>query len=127
MTLADRVAVLDKGRFLQVSPPAEIYDQPNCATVAHFIGHSAIIPVHCQGGIARLDDQQITPSNPSCPDGPAMRDASIILRENPRRAASSITMPDPEYNGWVDPNSGAIPSNCITGMSNLIALCNKLL
>ncbi|HEX4408096.1 MAG TPA: ABC transporter ATP-binding protein [Xanthobacteraceae bacterium] len=39
MTLADRIAVMDRGRLMQVAPPAEIYEQPNSRWVADFIGN----------------------------------------------------------------------------------------
>jgi putrescine transport system ATP-binding protein len=38
MTVADRIAVMDRGRLTQVAPPAEIYEQPNSRWVADFIG-----------------------------------------------------------------------------------------
>jgi putrescine transport system ATP-binding protein len=38
MTVADRIAVMDRGRLIQIAPPAEIYEQPNSRWVADFIG-----------------------------------------------------------------------------------------
>jgi putrescine transport system ATP-binding protein len=38
MTVADRIAVMDHGRLMQVAPPAEIYERPNSRWVADFIG-----------------------------------------------------------------------------------------
>jgi putrescine transport system ATP-binding protein len=38
MTLADRIAVMDKGVIRQVGPPAEVYEHPNSSFVAGFIG-----------------------------------------------------------------------------------------
>lgn len=38
MTLADRIAVMDRGRVQQVGPPAEIYEHPASRFVAGFIG-----------------------------------------------------------------------------------------
>ena len=38
MTVADRIAVMDRGRLMQVAPPAEIYEWPNSRWVADFIG-----------------------------------------------------------------------------------------
>src|SRR6516162_2475585 len=38
MTVADRIAVMDRGRLMQVAPPAEIYEQPDSRWVADFIG-----------------------------------------------------------------------------------------
>jgi putrescine transport system ATP-binding protein len=38
MTVANRIAVMDRGRLMQVAPPAEIYERPNSRWVADFIG-----------------------------------------------------------------------------------------
>jgi len=43
LALADRVAVLDRGRLLQAGPPSEIYRSPADATVAGFVGRGAIV------------------------------------------------------------------------------------
>jgi spermidine/putrescine transport system ATP-binding protein/putrescine transport system ATP-binding protein len=38
LSLSDRVAVMSGGKILQVAPPRELYDRPNCREVADFIG-----------------------------------------------------------------------------------------
>jgi putrescine transport system ATP-binding protein len=38
MTMADRMAVMDKGRIVQVGTPAETYEAPNSKFIADFIG-----------------------------------------------------------------------------------------
>lgn len=38
MIMADRIAVMQEGCFLQVGPPTEIYETPSCVFVAGFIG-----------------------------------------------------------------------------------------
>jgi len=38
MTVADRIAVMDRGSLMQVAPPAEIYEQPNSRWIADFVG-----------------------------------------------------------------------------------------
>jgi putrescine transport system ATP-binding protein len=38
MILADRIGVMDRGRLMQVAPPAEIYERPNSRWVADFVG-----------------------------------------------------------------------------------------
>jgi putrescine transport system ATP-binding protein len=40
MTVADRIAVMERGRLMQVAPPAAIYEQPNSRWVADFIGEA---------------------------------------------------------------------------------------
>src|SRR6201987_2415142 len=38
MTVADRIAVMDRGRLVQVAPAAEIYERPRSRWVADFVG-----------------------------------------------------------------------------------------
>ena len=51
MTVADRIAVMDKGKLVQVSTPTELYEQPNNKYVADFIGDINLI----EGNIAATD------------------------------------------------------------------------
>ena len=39
MTMADRIAILDKGEVMQVATPAEIYEAPGSRFVASFVGN----------------------------------------------------------------------------------------
>ncbi|MGO1162656.1 ABC transporter ATP-binding protein [Brucella pseudogrignonensis] len=43
MTMSDRIAVMDKGRIMQVATPAEVYEAPGSKFVADFIGNVNII------------------------------------------------------------------------------------
>jgi putrescine transport system ATP-binding protein len=43
MTVADRIAVMDRGRIVQVGPPQDIYEQPVSRYVAGFIGDVNLI------------------------------------------------------------------------------------
>ena len=43
MTVADRIAVMDRGRLAQVGTPAEIYEQPSSRWVAEFVGDVNLI------------------------------------------------------------------------------------
>ena len=49
MTLASRIAVMDKGRFLQVGAPQEIYEFPCSRFVAEFVGTANIFAGCVQG------------------------------------------------------------------------------
>jgi spermidine/putrescine transport system ATP-binding protein len=40
LTMSDRIAVMSQGKVLQIGPPVEIYERPNCKFVADFIGTS---------------------------------------------------------------------------------------
>lgn len=52
--IADRIAVLKKGRLLQIGTPQELYDHPASTDVAGFIGHASVVPVERNGDIATL-------------------------------------------------------------------------
>jgi iron(III) transport system ATP-binding protein len=45
LALADRIAVMNRGRILQLADPATVYMHPNSSTVADFIGYSNIFKV----------------------------------------------------------------------------------
>ncbi|MCR5084374.1 MAG: polyamine ABC transporter ATP-binding protein [Succinivibrionaceae bacterium] len=38
MTMADRIAIMDRGEFIQIGGPRELYENPNCRFSAEFIG-----------------------------------------------------------------------------------------
>jgi spermidine/putrescine transport system ATP-binding protein len=49
LTMSDRIAVMRAGRLEQVGTPEEIYDSPESAFVARFIGSANLIPVTVEG------------------------------------------------------------------------------
>ncbi|MCL2372428.1 MAG: ABC transporter ATP-binding protein [Defluviitaleaceae bacterium] len=44
LTMSDTIVVMNEGKILQIGTPEDIYNEPNCAFVANFIGESNIIP-----------------------------------------------------------------------------------
>lgn len=55
MTVADRIAVMDEGKLIQVATPTEIYEQPATRYVADFIGDVNFL----EGRIAAVRDNEI--------------------------------------------------------------------
>lgn len=53
LALADRLAVLDLGRILQVGPPIEVYQRPADAFVAQFLGPTNLIQGQFESGDVR--------------------------------------------------------------------------
>ena len=49
MTTSDRIAVLNRGRLVQVGPPAEIFDRPKTRFVAEFVGKANIVSGRLDG------------------------------------------------------------------------------
>lgn len=51
MTMAGRIAIMDRGEFVQIGGPEEIYEHPNCRLSAEFIGSVNIFEgVLAEGG-----------------------------------------------------------------------------
>jgi iron(III) transport system ATP-binding protein len=55
MSISDRIAVMKKGRIVQVGTPQELYMKPNSLFVANFIGESNFL----EGSIADLTDRKL--------------------------------------------------------------------
>ncbi len=51
LSIADRMAILESGRILQVGTPREVYKRPTCKTVANFIGETDFIPGKVLGAV----------------------------------------------------------------------------
>ncbi|MDY0329186.1 MAG: polyamine ABC transporter ATP-binding protein [Thiomonas sp.] len=62
MTMADRIAVMRDGRFLQLGTPVEVYETPNCLFVADFIGD-----VNLFAGRVEVDEpDHVVIASPQC-------------------------------------------------------------
>jgi spermidine/putrescine transport system ATP-binding protein len=58
LTMADRIAVMNHGRALQVGPPKEIYERPKTRFVAGFIGDSSFLSGR-MGGSRGADQSEV--------------------------------------------------------------------
>jgi iron(III) transport system ATP-binding protein len=56
LSLADRVAVMDRGRIMQLGTPEEVYARPGNAFVAGFVGRSTSFAAVVEGEGLRLPD-----------------------------------------------------------------------
>lgn len=56
MTMADRIAIMDKGQVMQVATPAEIYEAPASRFVADFVGSVNML----EGTVASRDGKSVT-------------------------------------------------------------------
>jgi len=93
ITMADRIAVMSNGRFLQVGQPHEIYETPNCRFVADFIGNVNLFdgtvevdePDHCVVATdhGRLYVGHGITGNPGMAVSVALRPEKIELRREP--------------------------------------------
>jgi putative spermidine/putrescine transport system ATP-binding protein len=87
MSMADKVAVMNGGRILQIGAPADIYDRPNSRFVAEFLGTSNIFE-----GRASDDGASLVVSGPQGPVNvhllqPQVSGQSLVLSVRPERMA----------------------------------------
>ncbi|MCK5915641.1 MAG: polyamine ABC transporter ATP-binding protein [Deltaproteobacteria bacterium] len=104
MTMATRVAVMDKGNIIQVGPPSEVYEFPNSHFTAEFIGM-----VNLFDGVIKVDkpDHAIIESNDIGSDiyidhgviGTVGMEVSIAVR--PEKVILSRELPEGQYN-WAE-------------------------
>jgi ABC-type Fe3+/spermidine/putrescine transport system ATPase subunit len=52
--VADRVAMLERGRLLQVGTPESLYHEPATRAVAEFVGRAALVPAMAAGHTVRI-------------------------------------------------------------------------
>jgi len=66
LSIADRVVVMEKGRFQQVGKPIDIYKSPTSSFVADFVGTSNFFEGHCVDNRVKTANREfkIAPANP---------------------------------------------------------------
>jgi putative spermidine/putrescine transport system ATP-binding protein len=52
LTMSDRIAVIDRGRFRQIGKPQDIYERPESRFIAEFIGESQFLAIDFHSGKA---------------------------------------------------------------------------
>ncbi|WP_022706296.1 ABC transporter ATP-binding protein [Paracoccus zeaxanthinifaciens] len=53
MAMADRIAVMDRGRIRQLDTPQNLYERPASRFVAEFVGRGTVVPVQAHDGAGR--------------------------------------------------------------------------
>ena len=99
MTVADRIAVMDRGRIVQVAAPAEIYEAPRSRYVAEFIGDVNIF----EGRARQVGADAVAIDLPGAPAGlaapaPAERPArgdAVLLAVRPEKIEITSGPPPP--------------------------------
>jgi len=103
--IADRVAVMSKGRLLQAAPPQEIYRSPADAAVAGFVGRGSLVSGNSVGhsdrtSIIDIAGHRLTARSHENPAGPV----KVLLRPEALRIADEglpATVLDSVYRGPV--------------------------
>lgn len=85
MTMADRIAVMDHGKVLQVGTPEEIYEAPTTKFVADFIGETNFVSgtykeMAGQYAVVKLDEQTTIRAVPSTEEMAASGSCTVAIR-----------------------------------------------
>jgi len=93
LDLADRVAVVNRGRIEQIGTPTEIYEAPRTRFVFDFLGRTNAFSCTIENGHVRLGDRVLAVEG--MPDGPAdafVRPHDIVLARatNPERTGDAM-------------------------------------
>ncbi|GLK54315.1 putrescine transport system ATP-binding protein [Methylopila capsulata] len=94
MTVADRIAVMNHGKLVQVATPGEIYEQPSCRYVAGFIGDINLFEAEVAasaGGLVTLKSDEVGATFSAA--GEASPGASVALAVRPEKVRISIDPP----------------------------------
>jgi len=86
MEVADRVAVMRRGRIVQAGTPETLLENPADAFVAGFLGEANRIPCAVAAGVARFADDALPPLPVRAPDGAAtafVRPHELAARPDP--------------------------------------------
>ncbi len=95
MTMADTVAVMNKGRIEQMGAPEELYELPKTVFVANFLGQSNLFTVDVDGGTDQVI-HTISPSGKiSVPRRRSERDSgTITVGVRPEKLRLNQSAPD---------------------------------
>ena len=86
LSLADRVAVLNAGRLVQVGPPDEVYRNPADPFVARFVGDADLVEGHSDGAVLDTPLGRLVVAGTIPPAGPAVavvRPETVRLTPDP--------------------------------------------
>jgi sulfate transport system ATP-binding protein len=91
LELADRVAILHRGRLEQIGTPDDILDRPATSFVAGFVGEAVRIPAEVREGILRIGAQYVpAPAGQRSGDFDLfVRPSDIVVTNGPDEALSA--------------------------------------
>jgi spermidine/putrescine transport system ATP-binding protein len=110
LTMSDRLAVMDRGRILQIGTPTEIYEHPASRFVADFVGESNFLTAEltaldAAGARIRLEGGAELGARPPAGDGAATAKppgSRVTVAVRPERAALGPPAGDAALTGRIE-------------------------
>jgi putrescine transport system ATP-binding protein len=100
MTMADRIAVMDHGRIVQVATPGEIYEQPKTRFIAEFVGDVNILEGNVlarENGLWRVRSRSAqAPLTIDDPDEVLHADQAVAIAVRPEKMVIHRDPPGPD-------------------------------
>jgi ABC-type Fe3+/spermidine/putrescine transport system ATPase subunit len=94
--VADRVAMLERGRLLQVGTPETLYHAPATRAVAEFVGRAAVVPAERVGDQVRITIDGVALAAPARERGAAGTGGVLAVL----RPESLVLAPDESALAW---------------------------
>jgi spermidine/putrescine ABC transporter ATP-binding subunit len=97
LTMSDRIAVMSKGRVLQVESPTGLYERPNSRFVANFIGNMNFFEGHVEAsdnGTAVIDAGPLGTIETELEDGAPGAGADVVVAIRPEKLKLHFEVPD---------------------------------
>jgi spermidine/putrescine ABC transporter ATP-binding subunit len=101
LTLSDRVAVMSRGKVLQIDHATRLYEAPNCREVAEFIGTMNILPGTVSGisqGRANVAAGALGAFEARAENGTAVQGAPVLVAIRPEKLQISWERPSLSIN-----------------------------
>ncbi|HEV3257169.1 MAG TPA: ABC transporter ATP-binding protein [Gemmataceae bacterium] len=92
LALAERLAVMDRGRLVQVGTPADVYNQPATPFVASFLGDTNLLPgtVHDRHGGRCTVETALGPLTAEVANGVPAAGAAVVCSIRPQALALQL-------------------------------------
>jgi putative spermidine/putrescine transport system ATP-binding protein len=126
LALGDRVGVMSAGRLEQIAPPSELYDRPNTAFVAEFVGLTNRIRGIARDGVVELIGQRVPLLEGSARSGPVIalvRPEAIRLAPDPNGSARVLAV---SFLGSVSRVQVELPTGELVGVQTDVEEAGRL-
>jgi putrescine transport system ATP-binding protein len=98
MTMADRIAIMDQGRIMQVGSPSEVYEYPKNRFVAEFLGEVNIFEVTFLGAEQHTMNFESAIGHIRIDDQPNLSFGRNVAAIRPEKISISATEPEQNFN-----------------------------
>ena len=94
LSMSDRIAVIDRGRIMQLASPQDLYERPANRFVADFVGESTFLEVVRRDGRIFFGDMELRLASPAPAKGKLLLmirpERFAISRDGPRKGANNF-------------------------------------